>query len=171
MSDQSIRHPYLHLGQIFLETAEFSHRADALQVPATVRPDIDIEIEVGTAVAGNDPTKGLMRIEVRTKAEANGMYNFRVAIVALAKTTEAEARPAPPIQPFLETSVLQIVYPFVREAVAAITMRGRFGPIWLQPIVPIRATESQEGRALAPKQKRSAPKARKQRKPRRASSS
>jgi preprotein translocase subunit SecB len=35
---------------------------------------------------------------------------------------------------FTTGSAHAVLFPFVREAVANITMRGRFGPVWLNPV-------------------------------------
>jgi preprotein translocase subunit SecB len=48
---------------------------------------------------------------------------------------------------YIAESTVQILMPFLREAVANLTLRGRFGPVWLQPI---------SGRALAAKMREEA---------------
>ena len=38
-----------------------------------------------------------------------------------------------PMADFLGDSAPALLFPFLREAFANITTRGRFGPVWLQP--------------------------------------
>ena len=56
--------------------------------------------------------------------------SFRSRIV-VAPSVEAPA--LRPVE-FLARSGVPTLFPFVREAIANITMRGRFGPLWLNPI-------------------------------------
>ena len=38
-----------------------------------------------------------------------------------------------PLRDFLAGPAVALLYPFVREAFANLTLRGRFGPVWLNP--------------------------------------
>ena len=120
----------IRLGQIFLASVNFTHRPDFLQVsPRTDIGEIgvDVTIEILRAEEGK---KGLIRYIVQTRDDQDPVYRFRVEMLGLVERTEPQANP----QEFLVKSGAFVLYPFVREAVANLTARGRFGPIWLKPL-------------------------------------
>jgi preprotein translocase subunit SecB len=124
--------PGIRIGQIFLERASFKHRDDYLALPASSAAqvgDVTVTYESGMA---EDETKGLLRIHVRTKPENKPIYEFDISMVALLQVDEEQRNME--LSDYLITAGLTLLFPFVREAVANITMRGRFGPIWIHPM-------------------------------------
>lgn len=129
--DQS-KQPGIRISQIFLETAEFGHRPDALRLPPSTSPnvgDVDVTVQLGDLSNGEG---GAIRIEVRTKPENNPTYHFRVSMIALVQRAENAENMA--IMEYLQLAGPGLLYPFVRETIANLTIRGRFGPIWLNPL-------------------------------------
>jgi preprotein translocase subunit SecB len=61
--------------------------------------------------------------------DENGLYDFTIEYAAVIDRIAREK--------FTENELAEIVatmtFPFLREAVANITSRGRFGPVWLNP--------------------------------------
>ena len=147
--------PGLKIVQIYLESAAFEHRADALGSPAGRAPDVgEIGVEMQVGLGRDDPAKALLRIAVSTKPEAKPMYQFRIVAVLLVHSDVALG--APPPDAFLRRSGLMLLYPFLRETVANLTMRGRFGPVWLNPIDPFGLDVNQLPPKLAKKRHRRA---------------
>src|SRR6266496_890741 len=123
--------PGIQIGQIFLEQAQFSHREDFLslpvQTPAAVG-NVNMQLETGLSP---DAKTGLVRVQVWTIPENKPIYNFRVSMTALVAVDQAA--PNMPLSTYLAGPGAALLYPFVRQVVADLTWRGRFGPIWLSP--------------------------------------
>ena len=131
MTDPS-RPPGIAISQVFLEEASFSHRADALALPLDTKPELgDIEI---TVEAGLRPDKkaGLLRLSAATRPEAAPLYSVRVRMAGLFEQQGGSENLS--MVDFLGDSARALLFPFLREAFANITSRGRFGPVWLNPI-------------------------------------
>ncbi len=123
--------PGIEIAQICLEGVSFSHRADYLRLPAKTTVDVgdvDVHFEVGLA---EDEDRGVARVRVSTKAKNNPVYNFDITIVGLFKVDEHA--PNMTLREFFPISFATL-FPFVRQAVADLTMRGRFGPVWIHPL-------------------------------------
>ena len=145
--EDSEKSPGLGIVQIFLESAEFSHRADALGLPPTTPAIIGgVNVEVATDVAP-DENSGFIRLAVSTDPEARPIYSVRLSMVAFAARQPGLEHMT--VKEYLNRYGVVLLYPFLREAMASLTMRGRFGPVWLNPINPqvvTRALEEGEGR-------------------------
>lgn len=127
--------PGIAVGQVFLERMAFSHRPDFLALPGDTRPEVG-DVAIGVSVGeGADGESGLVRIEVKTDPGRNPTYNVELAMVALVRRLPGEGNL--PVRDFvLSAASVSLLYPFVREAFAAVTLRGRFGPIWLSLLNP-----------------------------------
>jgi len=128
------KQPGLKIAQIFLERVAFGHRGDYLATTATPTPDtivgtVNVEVQVGLSEDGKN---GLLRLRVNTLPENRPFYEFEVAMVAL--ITVDEAAPNIPLAQYVHTMGAPLLYPFMRQVVADLTWRGRFGPVWLNPI-------------------------------------
>ncbi len=124
------RQPGIQIGQIFLEQASFSHRDDALTLPVNTlfQPNLTIKLEAGVAPDGKT---AFIRIAVHTKKEERPLYNFSVTMMALLQVVEGQDNLS--LKEYLQGGAPAMLYPFVREAVAGLTWRGHFGPVWLAP--------------------------------------
>lgn len=141
------KQPGIVIDQIFVERSNLAHRVDYLGHPpqsALIYSSIDVEFQ---ADISPDAGSGLLRVTVKTPTDANALYTFEVAVVALVR--QDPAAPNMPLSDFLTINGPTFLYPFVREAVAATTGRGRFGPVWLSPF-NVAATLG-EGIRQAPK--------------------
>jgi len=124
------KQPGIQIGQILLERAEFSHREDALQLPPNTlfQPNLELNLQAGLSP---DEKQGFLRLSVRTKPDEKPVYNFNVTMLAVLLAVEGQENF--PLKDYLQAAGPTMLYPFVREAVAAITGRGHFGPVWLAP--------------------------------------
>ncbi len=88
-------------------------------------------LEAQYMIAG-DRRAGVVRMVVKTDNDANPHYEFDV-IVAATISVEDGAENMSIEEYALGGSGRALLYPFAREAVANLTGRGRFGPLWLHP--------------------------------------
>lgn len=125
------KEPQLKIAQIFLAVANFMHRKDALQLPTATSVELSIAMKV-TAVVGEDGSGGILSIEAKTDDALDPVYRFQIEMVAL---VEAEV-PSPnlSVHDYLTKMGPTMLFPFLREAVAAVTGRGRFGAVWIKPM-------------------------------------
>jgi preprotein translocase subunit SecB len=123
--------PGIQIGQVFLEHVEFSHREDYLNLPLSTQAvvgDMNVQVETGMSP---DAKTGLVRVRVWTIPEKRPVYNIRVSMAALVAVDPAA--PNMPMNTYLAGPGAALLFPFVRQVVADLTWRGRFGPIWLSP--------------------------------------
>jgi preprotein translocase subunit SecB len=124
------------IAQIILEKASFSHGGD----PFTVAPvanesvlpnDISVNVEAAHSI---DRKSSVVRLRIVAEGKElvdEVKYVFDVTVSGIFDITA----PLPTDQESaFVVSAAAILLPFAREVVANITLRGRFGPMWLQPI-------------------------------------
>lgn len=123
--------PELRIAQIFLSVGNFEHRRDMLALP----PDTKVEIQLSvtaTAISKDDGTAGVVSLGVKTNDESDPIYRFHIEMMAL---VEAETpNPNMSVSHYVNKIGPTMLFPFLREAVAGITGRGRFGAVWLKPM-------------------------------------
>ena len=124
------RQPGIRIGQIFLERAEFSHRDDALQIPPSEPFQPNLSVKIQGAVAPDEQT-GFVRIIVKTKPEEKPLYNLDLSLMALLEVDKDQRNLS--LKDYVRGAGPVMLFPFLREAVAGLTGRGRFGPIWVGP--------------------------------------
>jgi preprotein translocase subunit SecB len=121
------------LAQVYLVSAAFGHRGNPLERP-TNEPIPPQTFSIGLTYADlNDGAAAQVVVRIDTDAnDAAALYDFSIEMAAI-----AEFKPESNVPKFTPPELAKIlatmVYPFIREAVANITSRGRFGPIWLNP--------------------------------------
>jgi preprotein translocase subunit SecB len=131
MSDPS-KAPGIAVSQVFMEEARFSHREDALALPHDTKPDlgeIEITLEAGLRPDGK---AGLLRLTAFTKPDAKALYRVSVKMIGVFEQQSGSENM--PMSDFIGDWAPALLFPFLREAFANITGRGRFGPVWLNPI-------------------------------------
>jgi preprotein translocase subunit SecB len=126
------KQPGITLQTVFLREAGFSHRSDPLAgLPtemASSHGKADIQIELLSS------TDGHVAVGVRATddpTDASGRYHFDVEMIAVLSPLVGSENM--PLEDFALKNSAALLYPFVREAVANLTGRGRFGPVWLNP--------------------------------------
>ena len=146
--------PGIKIGQIFLEQASFSHREDHLAFPPATPPNVgDVTIDTQSGLT-RDEQHGLVRVRVRTKAENEPLYEFDIRMVALFDVVENA--PNLPMSQYVTLHGPASLYPFVRQVVADVTGRGRFGPVWLSPVNLAAVAASRTKRSATKKLKKKA---------------
>ena len=126
-------------------------------------------LEVGAQLKVTpDKKKAVLTMRVRTDPkDADALYKFDVGITVMMIAVKGEEN-LPPDE-YLTQAGMSLLYPFLRETIANITMRGRFGPVWLQPInlrafaaaqVPAKSTSTRKAkRTKQPSKKKARAKA------------
>lgn len=143
------KQPGLKIAQIYLSSVQFKHREDALSFPPNTKVELSISVSVSTA-EGAEGKAGLIKIGVRTVGDDAPLYHFDMEMVGLieADTDDPNLR----LRDYLGVQGPVLLYPFLREAVANVTGRGRFGPVWLRPFnfgaiaTPQQAEEANAGK-------------------------
>jgi preprotein translocase subunit SecB len=124
----------LVVAQVYVESAQFSHRADALSLPPETKLEVgDVQVEITLAEAP-EGDMGFIRIAVRTNPALNPMYNVGLTMIGVVTHKKGETPPKVTVRQFLTGGAVSFMYPFLREAFANLTGRGRFGAVWLNPI-------------------------------------
>jgi preprotein translocase subunit SecB len=126
------KQPGIRLQTVFLKEATFRHRSEPLAgMPVEMQSDsgsAQLEISV---LAGSKDDMAISVLATDDPDVTNSRYEFRVEMVAIFETEKGKENM--PIQDFALRNGAALLYPFVRETVANLTSRGRFGPLWLNP--------------------------------------
>jgi preprotein translocase subunit SecB len=124
--------PKVRIGQVFVSSVAFEHREDALQLsPKTDLGNLTINVSVQVGVQ-RDGNAGFVKVIVATDNEQNPLYRFAVEMSGIIEADEGA--PLKSANDYLINSGAFMMYPFLREFVANLTTRGRFGPVWLRPM-------------------------------------
>ena len=138
--------PGLTISQVFLLEAHFAHREDALSIPATTRaPDQTINVEIQVMKFQERESAGIVVRAFTDPEDKEGLYRYSVAMMALIEKEEGKENLAP--IDFVTANGTTFLFPFLREAIANLTMRGRFGPIWVKPF-NVRAVVEKHAAAM-----------------------
>lgn len=84
-------------------------------------------------------------MRVQSKPDSPHPYVFDVAMGAIVHADAGEANYAP--EQYVTTAGVTLLFPFLREAVANLTMRGLFGAIWIPPFNVRLVTEGAAARS------------------------
>lgn len=128
MSDSTT--PAFKLAQMFLLNAAFAYRVNPFSLPpnAPIKPQ-RINVSMGLETS-TDNTASVVRVIVEAdRDDEDALYLFGVEIGAVVHEVDREKFP----DSALMEAVATMIFPFVRETVANLTMRGRFGVVWLNP--------------------------------------
>ena len=109
----------------------FEHRADYLSLPhTTVVASLPLRLS-GHMGLDAEKKSGVIKLELTTDRSQSPLYSIELTIAAVISVKEGEENM--PLETYAMSSGLGLLFPFVRETVANLTARGRFGPIWLHP--------------------------------------
>lgn len=129
--------PSVRIAQIFLGRTLFEYTSNPLE-RAPNEPISEAGTNVQISIGMDDTqTRGVISVVVSSTPESASPYRFQLEMLGVMERLEGDTD----LREYLATAGPPTLYPFIREAVANITGRGRFGPIWLAPInwAPITA--------------------------------
>lgn len=123
--------PGLRINQIFLVRAQFEHRDDFLALPPNHQ--VEVEVQIQTSAQVEDEGKvGIIAMAITSNDELNPVYRFRVEMAGIVGVDPAAPNMA--LKDYLARIAPVMMMPFLRETVANITGRGRFGPLYVNPV-------------------------------------
>lgn len=126
------RKPKFQIAQIFVQHAGFQHRRPPLSIPGDSKlapQEINVHIGFGNLNNG-DAAHVVVGVETNPEdGDEKALYDFSVEYAAIVHDIDRTTFP----DEQLAEVVAAMLVPFVRELVANITSRGRFGPVWINP--------------------------------------
>lgn len=123
----------LTIAQIVLERADFKHRDDYLNLTGVTPEPSSVKLGVQMMRPEAAPSETVMVRLTATGAE-DAIYQFTVAFVVFYLIErEAGDEALGDLDRRLLVTGSTMLFPFIRETVASLTGRGRFGPVWLAP--------------------------------------
>lgn len=132
--------PSLRIEELFLVSSSFAHRSDFLTLDRR-KPLGDLEVDAQfQLIQGLAPSVIGVTVRVGTKAATDTAYKFHAEMMAIIRVDGSEL--SAPLDKQLLHSGVSILFPFVRETIANLTMRGRFGAMWIKPINVQAAVEA-----------------------------
>jgi preprotein translocase subunit SecB len=126
----------LTITQIVLEHAEFKHRPDYLAIAlnnddAAVRSNVNLTAQVSRA---EQNPNGAALVRLGAKSAEDSLYQFELGYAVFYSLEWQEGEEVPEdLDNRLMVTGSTMLLPFIREVVASLTGRGRFGPTWLAP--------------------------------------
>lgn len=125
------RQPGISISQIFLESAHFEHREDFLSFPPATPMELEMDVGLEATIA-TDGSRGRIRLIVKSKEGNDDLYRVALTMTGLIEVDRANSNL--PLAQYAPANSWGLLYPFAREAVANLTGRGRFGPVYLKPM-------------------------------------
>ncbi len=126
------KQPGIEIAQIVVERAQFAHREDYLSLPSNTQVSpLPLRLKARFGLDANKKN-GNIKLEVVTDEEQKPLYILNLVLVALIRVEEGAANMS--LERYAAVNGAAMLFPFVRELVANLTSRGRFGPVWLHPI-------------------------------------
>lgn len=124
----------LSIAQVVLERAEFAHRADYLTfAPNTPIANDGVQVTAQMGRGVQNPNNAAL-VRLTAKSEEGSLYYFDVSYVVFYTMEWDEGEEIPEnLDHRLVVTGSTMLLPFIRETVASLTGRGRFGPTWLAP--------------------------------------
>ncbi len=121
--------PGIQLVKMFIDTCVFGHQPDSLTLPENAAPKITgFDTEVSLKEMGD---RGICQVILSTRPGSS--YELKLGMTALVRVIPGQENMT--IREYLASgNCVAALFPFMREAIANITGRGRFGPVFLDPI-------------------------------------
>jgi preprotein translocase subunit SecB len=131
MNDSNAQ-PGIRIAQVFVEEATFRHHTDPHSPMSRRRHDygeVNLKVETRESV---DHRLAEARLTVESRPDDEALYEFRVALVMVVQAAPGTGNMTP-IE-YAREFATPTLMAFARELIANLTMRGRFGPVWISPI-------------------------------------
>ena len=121
--------PGIQIAKMFVDTCAFGHQPDSLTLPENAAPKITgFDTEVFLKEMGD---RGICQVVLTT--HPGSTYELKLGMTALVRVIPGQENMT--IREYLASgNCVAALFPFLREAIANITGRGRFGPVFLDPI-------------------------------------
>jgi len=129
--------PMVIHGQYIRDISFESPNAPAsLYEQTTGQPNIDIKINMDAREIKNDNVKNLYEtvLEVTASAKSGEMVLFVAEIQYAASVSFSEAVPEEEVHPILLIEIPRLLFPYLRQQLSDLTLRGGFPPLMLNPV-------------------------------------
>jgi preprotein translocase subunit SecB len=125
------KQPGIRIGQIFLGRTMFEYTSDPLSLPPNT--GVTEANTLTNVTVGMDEAEkiGVITLTISSAPDSASPYRLHLEMIGLVERATEDAMA---LREYLAKAGPATIYPFAREAVANLTMRGRFGPIWLGPM-------------------------------------
>lgn len=145
------KQPGIRIGQVYLSGVKFGYKTNPLILPVLApQPDAQVTINVRFLTTKTEDAV-LLVCRAQTTEHSPHIYFIDVEMSAIIETDPGNANMRP--MEFVAKSGMTFLFPFLRETVANLTMRGRFGPIWLKPVNIQLLTQNLGGEDATPRRK------------------
>ena len=95
------------------------------------QPQTDVQVNIGTAIAGPDLHEVTLKIDVSATAPEGVAFRVELLYAGLFALTNV---PDDQLQPFLLAEAPRVLFPFARKIIADAAIEGGFPPLRLDPI-------------------------------------
>lgn len=133
------KEPGIKISQIYLARSLFGHIENAMAMPPNTPVGLiptDINVQIGV----QDAEKvGFCSLTVKSNPESKSLYQFLVEMVLI---VEESGEPNMSLEDYVTRAGPPTLYPFIRETIASMSSKGRFGTLWLPPINFVPITEN-----------------------------
>jgi preprotein translocase subunit SecB len=120
------------IAQIFLQRAEFGYRRPPMSLPGDTQlapQQLGVTLNLQHLSEGEASLVTCIVFTNPEDGDEKALYDFSVEMAAVVHQVNRDK--------FADKQLIEVVgamlYPFIRELVANLTIRGRFGPVWLNP--------------------------------------
>lgn len=125
------KQPGLVIKEIFLTHSRFQSRPNPVGQPGTAAEHEHVVSVTLSTYRRTDGRAAAVAVRVLTTPESKGAYQFDVEMGAVVEISEGEEN-LPPDE-YVRTAGGALLYPFLREHVANLSMRAKHGALWLRP--------------------------------------
>jgi preprotein translocase subunit SecB len=95
------------------------------------QPQMDVQVNIGTQLAGQDVHEVVLKIEVEAKGNEGTAFRVELLYAGLFALRNI---PEEQLQPFLLAEAPRLIFPFARRIVSDAVIDGGFPPLMLDPI-------------------------------------
>ncbi len=119
------------LQRIYIKDASFEAPLGAQAFTKQWRPQVQVDFNIGSGRVGENNYEVVLKITITAKLEEETAFLIEIeqAGLFLAKGLDAESLPQ-----VLGITCPNILFPYARESIDALALKGGFPPLMLQPI-------------------------------------
>jgi preprotein translocase subunit SecB len=126
------RQPGIQIDQVFLNRAFFEHGDQSYAAdPGAKIPEMRFRIAYEVKGPPGDSSRAFATLRIESEPEPEFFYRIMVEIGAVVSTIRGQENLK--LSEYVREPLITTLFPFAREAVAALTGRGRQGPLYLKP--------------------------------------
>lgn len=134
------------IANVYLGRSSFAYTVNPIEREPSLEPGEHLLNFSQTGALSEARNAGLVTMTAETVPESTGVYTFSVEMVAVVLQAKVPVGEELSLEDYIVVSTASLLFPFVREHVAALTGKGRFGALWLPlrsftPMTPFEKME------------------------------